>query len=103
MKLIKFKYLKGYVFILTFENGETKETDLTSLLAKHVDENNLNTAQLNKDWGCLEFNDGAVDIEPKTLYRYATIEDNNSPITRSLLGVLAEPACLDEPNYKQHL
>ena len=63
----------------------------------------LNTAQLNKDWGCLEFNDGAVDIEPKTLYRYATIEDNNSPITRSLLGVLAEPACLDEPNYKQHL
>ena len=103
MKLIEFKHLKGYVFILTFENGETKETDLTSLLAKHVDENNLSTAQLNKDWGCLEFNGCAVDIEPKTLYRYATKEDNNSPITRSLLGVLAEPTCLDEPNYKQHL
>ena len=103
MKLIEFKHLKGYVFILTFENGETKETDLTSLLAKHVDETNLSTAQLNKDWGCLEFNGGAVDIEPKTLYRYATKEDNNSPITRSLLGVLAESACLDEPNYKQHL
>ena len=103
MKLVEFKHLKGYVFILTFENGETKETDLTSLLAKHVDETNLSTAQLNKDWGCLEFNGGAVDIEPKTLYRYATKEDNNSPITRSLLGVLAESACLDEPNYKQHL
>ena len=103
MKLIEFKHLKGYVFILTFENGETKETDLTSLLAKHVDETNLSTAQLNKDWGCLEFNGGAVDIEPKTLYRYATKEDNNSPITRSLLGVLAEPTCLDELNYKQHL
>lgn len=106
MKLIKFKHQKGYVFILTFENGETKETDLTSLLAKHVDENNLNTVQLNKDWGCLEFNGGAVDIEPKTLYRYATTtkeEDNNSPITHSLMGVLAESACLDEPNYKQHL
>ncbi len=103
MKLIEFKHLKGYVFILTFENGETKETDLTSLLAKHVDETNLSTAQLNKDWGCLELNGGAVDIEPKTLYRYATKEDNNSPITRSLLGVLAEPTCLDEPNYKQHL
>ncbi len=103
MKLVEFKHLKGYFFILTFENGETKETDLTSLLAKHVDETNLSTAQLNKDWGCLEFNGGAVDIEPKTLYRYATKEDNNSPITRSLLGVLAEPTCLDEPNYKQHL
>ena len=45
MKLIEFKHLKGYVFILTFENGETKETDLTSLLAKHVDENNLNTVK----------------------------------------------------------
>ena len=104
MKLIEFKHLKGYVFILTFENGETKETDLTSLLAKHVDETNLSTAQLNKDWGCLEFNGGAVDIEPKTLYRYATKEeDNNSPISHSLMGVLAESACLDEPNYKQHL
>ena len=70
MKLVEFKHLKGYFFILTFENGETKETDLTSLLAKHVDETNLSTAQLNKDWGCLEFNGGAVDIEPKTLYRY---------------------------------
>ena len=103
MKLIEFKHLKGYVFILTFENGETKETDLTNLLAKHVDETNLSTAQLNKDWGCLEFNGGAVDIEPKTLYQYATKEDNNSSGTHSLMGVLAEPACLDEPNYKQHL
>ena len=60
------------VFILTFENGESIETDLKNLLEKYVDINSLNTAQLNKDWGCLEFNNGMVDIEPKTLYRYAT-------------------------------
>jgi Protein of unknown function (DUF2442) len=71
MKLVEFKHLKNYVFTLTFENGESKETDLKNLLEKHVDVNNLNTAQLNKDWGCLEFNDGVVDIDPKTLYRYA--------------------------------
>jgi hypothetical protein len=26
-----------------------------------------NTAQLNKDWGCLEFNESVVDRDPKTL------------------------------------
>lgn len=71
MKLVNFKYQKSYIFILTFENGESIETDLKNLLEKYVDINSLNTAQLNKDWGCLEFNNGMVDIEPKTLYRYA--------------------------------
>ncbi len=71
MKLVEFKHLSNYVFMLTFENGDCKATDLKALLAKYVDENHLTTAQLNKDWGCLEFNQGAVDIDPKTLYRYA--------------------------------
>lgn len=71
MKLVNFNYQKSYIFILTFENGESIETDLKNLLEKYVDINSLNTAQLNKDWGCLEFNNGMVDIEPKTLYRYA--------------------------------
>ena len=77
MKLVEFRHLKNYVFMLTFENGEAKETDLKKLLEKYVDENKLNTAQLNKEWGCLEFNEGVVDIEPKTLYRYATHKGNN--------------------------
>ena len=25
---------------------------------------------IDKDWGCLEFNGGMVDIEPKILYKY---------------------------------
>ncbi len=80
MKLVEFRHLKNYVFILTFENGVAKETDLKNLLEKYIDENKLNTAQLNKDWGCLEFNDGAVDIDPDTLYRYASYIDNNFAI-----------------------
>ncbi|MEI6068969.1 MAG: hypothetical protein WCP96_16640 [Methylococcaceae bacterium] len=35
MKLVEFRHLKNYVFILTFENGETKETDLKKLLEKY--------------------------------------------------------------------
>jgi hypothetical protein len=71
MKLIKFKHQENYIFILTFENGETIEANLKSLIEKHVSLSDLSTAQLNKEWGCLEFNNGMVDIEPKTLYRYA--------------------------------
>jgi len=71
MKLISFEYQHDYIFILTFENGEKIEVDLSDLIKKYVSENNLNTAQINKEWGCLEFNNGMVDIEPKTLYRYA--------------------------------
>lgn len=71
MKLIKFKPLKNYVFILTFENGENIETDLKTLIEKHVSIKDLNTAQLNTEWGCLEFNHGIVDIDPKTLYQFS--------------------------------
>jgi hypothetical protein len=80
MKLVELRQLNHYVFMLTFENGEAKETDLKELLEKYVDENHLNTAHLNKDWGCLEFNDGAVDIDPSTLYRYASHKGNNHAI-----------------------
>jgi hypothetical protein len=72
MKLTSVKYQQGYLFALTFENGESKETDLGALISQYVSLNNLNTAQVNSDWGCLEFNNGMVDIDPKTLYCYAT-------------------------------
>jgi hypothetical protein len=71
MKLIKFKPLNNYIFILTFENGENIETDLKMLIEKHVSIKDLNTAQLNTEWGCLEFNHGMVDIDPKTLYQFS--------------------------------
>ncbi len=71
MKLIRFTHRTNYQFILFFENGTNKECDLKELIGKHVSPQQLKTAQINKDWGCLEFNDGMVDIEPKTLYHYA--------------------------------
>ena len=70
MKLIKFTYQKNYKFILFFENGKKKESDLKKLIEKHVSLQQIKTAKINLDWGCLEFNNGMVDIEPKTLYNY---------------------------------
>jgi hypothetical protein len=71
MKLTQFAHKSGYHFLLSFANGETLETDLQSLIEKHVDMDAVQTAHLNSEWGCLEFKNGMVDIEPKTLYRYA--------------------------------
>lgn len=71
MKLTQFTRKSGYLFILTFANGECLETDLRALLGGYVDAEGLDTAHLDTEWGCLEFKDGMVDIEPKTLYRYA--------------------------------
>jgi hypothetical protein len=73
MKLIKFKRQVDYQFTLTFENGEIKEIDLKGLIGQYVDINTLNTVHIDSEWGCLEFKGGMVDIEPKTLYRYALL------------------------------
>jgi hypothetical protein len=70
MKLVDFAHQEGFVFKLAFENGETRQADLSELLKPHIGMIQLDTARIDKDWGCLEFNDGMVDIEPKTLYRY---------------------------------
>jgi hypothetical protein len=71
MKLVNFSYQEGYVFKFSFENGETTQTDLSDLLKPHIGTIQLDTARIDADWGCLEFNDGMIDREPKTLYRYA--------------------------------
>ena len=71
MKLKHFEQKSGYQFRLFFENGEVKETDLKPLIAQYVNEADLTTARIDRDWGCLEFKNGMVDIEPKTLYRSA--------------------------------
>ncbi len=71
MKLIKFEHLTHYRFRLYFENGEIKSTDLQPLIGAYVPETLLSSAQIDPDWGCLEFSQGQVDIEPKTLYQFA--------------------------------
>jgi hypothetical protein len=71
MKLKSFTTQQDYVFTFTFENGETKETNLKELIGKYVSKNELNTARIDSEWGCLEFKNGCVDIEPKTLYTFA--------------------------------
>jgi hypothetical protein len=72
MKLKHFEHYDAYRFLLTFENGEVKEADLVDLIGHHVSLDALNTARIDPEWGCLEFNGGRVDIEPKTLYQFAT-------------------------------
>lgn len=54
-----------------FLNGEEIETDLKNLIGKYVSLEDLHTAGINEEWGCLEFLAGNADIEPMTLYKYA--------------------------------
>ncbi|QSA99295.1 DUF2442 domain-containing protein [Methylococcus sp. EFPC2] len=74
MKLKHFERHDGYRFLLVFENGESKEIDLEKLIGQFVQPSDVNTARIDAEWGCLEFMEGAVDIEPKTLYSFATDE-----------------------------
>jgi len=71
MKLRSFQQEQGYRYRLTFESGEVISVDLRELIATHVSEEQLQTAHLDSEWDCLEFKDGQVDIEPRTLYRFA--------------------------------
>ena len=68
----QFAHLDAYRFLLTFENGVAKEADLIDLIGYHASMDGLNTARIDPEWGCLEFKGGQVDIEPKTLYQFAT-------------------------------
>jgi hypothetical protein len=71
MKLKEIEYKKDYFFLLKFENGEVENTNLKTLISSYVEPKDLGTAHINSEWGCLEFKNGAVDIEPKTLYQYS--------------------------------
>lgn len=76
MKLKNIEHCQGYRFALTFANGVVKEVDLQELIGQHVPLEALDTARIDPEWGCLEFKAGAVDIEPKTLYRYVCTQDS---------------------------
>ncbi len=71
MKLKDYKIVDGYIFSLTFEDDMTKIIDLSSLIQSKVSKSEVSTAKIDKEWGCLEFKDGTIDIEPKTLYNFA--------------------------------
>jgi hypothetical protein len=70
MKLINFKNYKNYIFDFTFENSTINKIDISTLIKNKVTLQELKTAHIDKDWGCLEFNNGMIDIEPKTLYNF---------------------------------
>ena len=70
MKLKEIKHQHDYEFLLTFANGETATVDLKALISPHVKPQEIHSAHVNNEWGCLEFKGGAVDVEPKTLYQF---------------------------------
>lgn len=72
MKLIAFEHIQNYRFLLTFKNGAVVECDLKELIGAHVSVEDLSSARIDPDWGCLELKDGQVDIAPKTLYQFST-------------------------------
>jgi len=70
MKLVKFEIVKDYIFDLYFEDGLKKHIDLYKLIGLKVSKTELSSAHVDVEWGCLEFKNGLVDIEPKTLYEW---------------------------------
>ena len=71
MKLQRIEHQETYRFSLTFADGRHREVDLQELIGQHVTLADVQTAHIDPEWGCLEFLNGQVDIETKTLYRYA--------------------------------
>lgn len=92
MKLHAFKHQNDYVFALQFANQYYTEVDLAPLLQNYVEPSAIDTAQIDPEWGCLMFKDGMVDIEPKTLYRFATETIQSGK--HKLIVAVDEPASL---------
>ena len=68
MKLTKFEQGAGFEFVLTFENDEHVTVNLEPLIGNFVSAEQLASGQSDASWGCLQFLEGSVDIEPNTLY-----------------------------------
>ena len=75
MKLQNFQN-SGFEFSLGFENGQSIKVNLNPLIGKYISKQDLASARLDSEWGCLEFCDGSVDVDPSTLYRYAVDHGN---------------------------
>ena len=78
MKLQSFEHKSQYVFVLEFADQSRVEADLSPLLEAYVELSAIKTAQIDSEWGCLIFKEGMVDIEPKTLYKFA-LEQEGRP------------------------
>ncbi len=74
MKLRSFEHKDQYTFLLEFVDHTRFEVDLFPLLAAYVEPSAIETAQIDPEWGCLMFKEGMVDIEPKTLYQFASAQ-----------------------------
>jgi hypothetical protein len=72
VKLQSFEHKNNYVFALQFTDHSQVEVDLAPLLQAYVEPAAVASARIDPEWGCLMFKDGMVDIEPKTLYKFAT-------------------------------
>jgi hypothetical protein len=78
MKLQAFEHKHDYVFDLHFSNQHCSEVDLAPLVQTYIEPSAIDTAAIDPEWGCLVFKAGMVDIEPKTLYRFATTHSQAS-------------------------
>ena len=58
MRLKHFKLTTDYIFDLDFEDGTHTTVDLSPLIGLKVSTEELQSANIDKDWGCLEFNGG---------------------------------------------
>ncbi|MGD9888284.1 MAG: hypothetical protein AB7S56_03345 [Halothiobacillaceae bacterium] len=70
MKLTALQHKYAYVFDLGFDGEWVFNVDLKPLVGAYIAEEELNTAAIDADWGCLVFKDGRVDVEPRTLYKF---------------------------------
>jgi len=73
MRLKEFKKQNDYIFNLRFEDGTKRTVDISALVNSKVKVNELKSAKIDNDWGCLEFKDGMIDIDPKTLYNFSIL------------------------------
>ena len=96
---MEFKNLGGYRFSLVFEETRFPDADLKSLIGENVGLSDLDTARIDEDWGCLEFKNGSIDIEPETLHRFCQLQalgGDDSP----LMMVAEEPVRYETEDQK---
>jgi hypothetical protein len=70
--------MNKFQFSITFASNETLDVDLFELIGKHLKPEEVSTMNVNSEWGCLEFKEGNVDIEPLTLYKFAKEQTQKS-------------------------
>ncbi len=91
MKLQNFQN-NGFEFSLLFANDDNIIVNLRDLIGEYVSESDLSTAVIDAEWGCIEFCNGSIDIEPSTLYHYAlkngdfNTQSSNKSLQQASLG-----------------